>query len=233
MSSSRSTPAFNNVVKYEEKDIKNNEDNENDANNNDNNDNNDNLVETFQKIEIDNKNVVRRSTRTKRKRNISVDIEADNKSKFKSKSNIKRKNKTSSKNKIEEIEEKEKEEKVGESSAKKIKTLEKNLIDSRNDVKLIHVIPSGEIKFTIPSSDKTALYTTSFQIGNGDDKPEVQFKCDCGDKYGIFNRNNCKHVGRIVSFIVEEYVKIGMANKPRAMNMGQIEKQLSNISIHE
>lgn len=148
----------------------------------------------------------RKSTRTKRRREDNIP-------------SLNGKNKKSSKT----------EKKIN--SAKKIKTLEMNLIESRNKVKLIHVIPSEEIKFTIPSSDKTELYTASFQIGNGDENPEIQFRCDCGDKYGIFNRNNCKHIGRIVSFVVEEYIKVGLENKPNTTNVGQISNQLSKISI--
>jgi len=123
------------------------------------------------------------------------------------------------------------EKKIKPSNAKKIKKLEDNLIASRENVDLIHVIPSEEVKFTIPSSDKKELYTSSLQIGNDDGQPSVTFKCDCGSKYGIPNRDNCKHIGRVVSFIVEEYVKNGMMTKPVQMSMGQITGKISGLKL--
>lgn len=98
-------------------------------------------------------------------------------------------------------------------SKKIVKKLEKNLVN--NEVEILHVVPTGEIFFTIPSSNNDDMYDTSIEFNNnvsGLGEPDIFFKCDCGDKHEDFNRNSCKHIGKIVSLIVEKYIKNNLKN---------------------
>lgn len=89
-----------------------------------------------------------------------------------------------------------------------MQTLQNNLITNVDDVKLIHVASKGPVVFTIPSSDASDLYTLSVDFDMDDaHKVDINFRCSCGDKYSKFGRNNCKHIGKVISTIMEKYIR--------------------------
>ncbi len=61
------------------------------------------------------------------------------------------------------------------------------------------------VSFIVNSStDHTKMYNVS--IINGSDG--IQFECNCGDRWAVTpKRNNCKHIGGVISSFIEIYVK--------------------------
>lgn len=113
-------------------------------------------------------------------------------------------------------------------SKKIVKKLEKNLVNS--EVEILHVVPTGEILFTIPSTSNEDMYDTSIEFNNNESglgEPDIIFRCDCGNKHGDFNRNSCKHIGKIVSLVVEKYIKNNLKNNAKL----KIQDNFQNLKL--
>jgi len=94
------------------------------------------------------------------------------------------------------------------------------------------VSPSAEensMSFPVRSSrDKTKFYTV--RLNNG-----LRFTCNCGDQYGVPTRNNCRHVGTVITTMLAKYVNSHF-KKPapktdsmKEMNVTQLEDMFSNF----
>ncbi len=98
---------------------------------------------------------------------------------------------------------------------KTMDTLQHNLITGVNDIKLLHVSAKSPVVFTIPASDNSDLYTLTLDFDMSDDNSqiEINYRCSCGDKYSKFGRNNCKHVGKVISAMMEKYIRNTIVKK--------------------
>jgi hypothetical protein len=115
-------------------------------------------------------------------------------------------------------------------SRKKIKTLQETLIPKDGEIIILHAgYPTVDSKvgrsekkeenigleFTMLSPSES-LYTVKVIVANynqNKNEPDIVFKCNCGEKDGIVDKNNCKHIGKFVSAMLEQFVKNSVTKK--------------------
>jgi len=107
----------------------------------------------------------------------------------------------------------------------KRKIVEKNLTQYDTLVKKSKYDISA-IKFNVSSSTDD---TKSYEVKIYNMEEGIKLECDCGDQWGIKNkRNNCKHLGAVVSSILKQYI---CNQNKKSDELDEIINKLDNIIL--
>lgn len=94
-------------------------------------------------------------------------------------------------------------------------------VDAENKKRRVENRLSNHDNLVLPTIQKPSIYNkTSFVVKSATQRDKeyivqimngyegILFECTCGDQYHVEpKRNNCKHIGGVISNIIKEYVK--------------------------
>lgn len=94
---------------------------------------------------------------------------------------------------------------------KKRRVVEQNLTQYESYVKKPKInLLQQEIRFNV---DSTTEPNTQYIVGIQNQNDGIKLECNCGDTWSIHpRRNNCKHIGAVVSNILKQYIVNHNAN---------------------